>query len=125
MDNLALYVSVRGQYSAVPLLSSEEFSFGGNVSGRGYDPSEISGDQGVAATIELRYSGLPELWKMSPELFHLLRSGQSMERRPRHRCKDESAASAGAGCVLPENHFPAILPSPRRSPGRSARHIWA
>ena len=37
-----LKLTVRGQLSSGPLLSSEEFGVGGYYSGRGYDPSEIS-----------------------------------------------------------------------------------
>lgn len=44
-----------GQYSASPLLSSEQFSFGGSQFGRAYDPSEITGDHGVAGKLELQY----------------------------------------------------------------------
>ena len=50
-----LYGLVSGQYAFNPLLSSEEFGFGGGQVGRGYDPSEITGDRGVSASVELRY----------------------------------------------------------------------
>lgn len=46
--------ALQGQYSFDPLLSSEEFGFGGGQFGRGYDPSEITGDKGVSASFELR-----------------------------------------------------------------------
>jgi hemolysin activation/secretion protein len=46
---------VTGQYSYDPLFSSEEFGFGGAQMGRGYDSSEITGDRGIAGTLELRY----------------------------------------------------------------------
>jgi hemolysin activation/secretion protein len=36
------------------LLSSEQFGLGGSAYGRGYDPSEITGDNGVAAKFELQ-----------------------------------------------------------------------
>lgn len=48
--------AILGQYAFDPLLSSEEFGFGGSQYGRGYDPSEITGDKGFAATFELRRS---------------------------------------------------------------------
>ncbi len=48
------YVMLSGQYTAVPLLSSEEFGFGGGSIGRGYNPSEIAGDKGVAVSFEVR-----------------------------------------------------------------------
>ena len=45
---------VTGQHAFNPLLSSEEFGFGGAQAGRGYDSSEITGDHGIGATLELR-----------------------------------------------------------------------
>lgn len=45
----------RGQWAFVPLLSSEQFTFGGNPIGRGYDPAELIGDRGLSGSLELRY----------------------------------------------------------------------
>lgn len=50
--------SFSGQYSFDPLLSGEEFSYGGSRYGRGLDPSELTGDHGLSASAELRYRGL-------------------------------------------------------------------
>ena len=50
-----LYALVNGQYSFEPLLSAEEFGFGGSQIGRGYDPSEMTGDRGISGSLELRY----------------------------------------------------------------------
>lgn len=55
-----LYGAVSGQYAWTPLLSSEQFGYGGQAFGRAYDPSEITGNNGVATSLELRYIGLPE-----------------------------------------------------------------
>lgn len=43
------------QYSFDALLSSEEFGIGGSRFVRGYDPSEITGEQGLAMKLELQY----------------------------------------------------------------------
>lgn len=51
-----LLVAGQGQWSSVPLLSSEEFGVGGIGIGRGYDPSEIVGDDGIAGKIELQWN---------------------------------------------------------------------
>lgn len=51
-----IYALATGQYTNVPLLSSEEFGFGGDQMGRGYNPSEIAGDRAAALTLELRHS---------------------------------------------------------------------
>ena len=47
------------QAASGPLYSSEEFGYGGQNFGRAYDDSEITGDQGIAGSAELRYGGLP------------------------------------------------------------------
>jgi len=56
-NHISLYMSATGQYAFSQLLSSEEFGYGGAQYGRAYDPSEITGDHGVAALVELRYQG--------------------------------------------------------------------
>ena len=56
-DNVNLLVGARGQLASNALLSSEEFAVGGVYGfGRGYDPSEVTGDHGVAAKVELQWS---------------------------------------------------------------------
>ncbi|SFV88786.1 Hemolysin activation/secretion protein [hydrothermal vent metagenome] len=54
-DNFSLFLSSNWQFSDEPLFSSEEFSVGGRVFGKGYDLGEITGDKGIAANIELHY----------------------------------------------------------------------
>ncbi len=54
-------LNVRGQWAANPLLSSEEFGIGGLHIGRGYDPSEIVGDDGVAGKVELQWNEPTEI----------------------------------------------------------------
>lgn len=51
----SLYAMVEGQYTLQPLLVPMQFGFGGSVIGRGYDPSELIGNQGVAGVLEARY----------------------------------------------------------------------
>lgn len=50
------YVAAAGQYSPRTLLASEEFSATPLSFGRGYDPADLSGDRGIGATVELRYT---------------------------------------------------------------------
>ena len=54
-DHFALMLSGTGQISRDPLLSSEEFTVGGQSYGRAYDSGEITGDGGWAGVAELRY----------------------------------------------------------------------
>lgn len=56
----SVYTAFRGQYSCNPLLSAKQFGYGGPDFGRGYDPSEILGDSGVAGKLELRFDTRPE-----------------------------------------------------------------
>lgn len=55
-EDVNVQVTGRGQISNGPLLSSEEFAVGGILSGRGYDPSEIVGDEGVSGNVEAQWN---------------------------------------------------------------------
>lgn len=55
ISGLNLYAAAQGQYAFNRLLSSEEFGVGGSQYGRGYDPSEIAGENGIAVKLELQY----------------------------------------------------------------------
>ena len=52
---LSVQVSAIGQKSANSLLASEEFAVGGSRFGRAYDFAEITGEDGVAGSLEVRY----------------------------------------------------------------------
>lgn len=56
VGNTNLLVGVTGQLSDGPLFSSEEFGLGGINYGRGYDASEVTGDDGFAAKVELQWN---------------------------------------------------------------------
>lgn len=51
-----LLMGVQGQISNNPLYSTEEFGVGGAGLGRGYDPSEITGDEGVSGKVEVQWN---------------------------------------------------------------------
>lgn len=59
-------VRLNGQYSPQSLFSSEQMYLGGVYSVRGYQPSELLGDYGVAGSFELR-TPVPGLQKILPE----------------------------------------------------------
>jgi hemolysin activation/secretion protein len=63
ISGVSLLGAVTAQISDSPLVSSEEFSFGGRSFGRAYDPSQLSGDSGIATLLELRLPALPEMMK--------------------------------------------------------------
>ncbi len=54
-EDFAVWTAIKGQVSADPLLSAEEFDVGGSEFGRAYDFSELTGEDGLAASVELRY----------------------------------------------------------------------
>lgn len=54
-DRWSAEVGLRGQRAADGLLSAEEFRLGGSKFGRAYDPSELSGEHGIAGYVELKY----------------------------------------------------------------------
>ncbi len=56
-NSISLQTAIKGQLANGALLSAEEFGLGGaNGIGRGYDPSEIVGDDGVAGSLELQWA---------------------------------------------------------------------
>lgn len=55
-NSVNILFSGRGQKSHDPLLSSEEFGLGGISTVRGYDPSEVVGDDGIAGKVELQWN---------------------------------------------------------------------
>lgn len=89
--------SFHGQYAPHPLLSSEEFGYGGTDYGRAYDPSEITGDQGAAGSIELLYTSLLPIkdlnLKITPFAFYDIGKVWNEDKG----VKPISAASAGFG----------------------------
>lgn len=90
---------LRGQWSADPLLSSEEFGIGGINIGRGYDPSEIVGDDGVAAKLEVQWNK-PYQWDFvqNYQLFAFYDIGKVWQQDATASIdKVNSLASAGFG----------------------------
>jgi hemolysin activation/secretion protein len=54
-DAWSLKVAAAGQMASGPLLLSQQFYLGGWAFGRGYGSAEISGDNGIAGSVELRF----------------------------------------------------------------------
>ncbi len=86
-----------GQYAANRLLSEEEFGFGGANFGRGYDGSQILGDNGIAVKVELQYNdcvGLPGLDAYQPYIFY---DAGATESRAGGESQAKRASSTGVG----------------------------
>ncbi len=59
VPGLGLTLATRGQWAfGSALVAYEQFGLGGARFGRGYDPSEIAGDNGIAGTAELQWSAV-------------------------------------------------------------------
>jgi len=54
-DALSLKLSAASQTASRPLFTSQQFYLGGAAFGRGYGAAEISGDNGLAGSLELRF----------------------------------------------------------------------
>jgi hemolysin activation/secretion protein len=94
-QNWSFLAQAAGQWSDAPLFSAEEFGYGGGRFGRAYDPSEITGDHGLAGSLEFRYRGLP-LWhdaQFEPYVFYDLGKVWNKDTGG----QDISASSAGGG----------------------------
>lgn len=54
-DAWSVKLSGAGQWASGPLFTSQQFYLGGLAFGRGYGSAEISGDKGIAGSLELRF----------------------------------------------------------------------
>ena len=54
-DAWSLKLSAASQTASRPLFTSQQFYLGGAAFGRGYGAAEISGDNGLAGSLELRF----------------------------------------------------------------------
>jgi hemolysin activation/secretion protein len=54
-DAWSVKISAAGQIASGPLFTSQQFYLGGAAFGRGYGSAEISGDNGAAGSLELRF----------------------------------------------------------------------
>ena len=54
-DSWSVKLASAGQWASGPLFTSQQFYLGGMAFGRGYGSAEISGDNGIAGSVELRF----------------------------------------------------------------------
>jgi hemolysin activation/secretion protein len=98
-DNVSLALSLSGQVAGSPLLVPVQFGLGGSRFGRGYEPSELTGDDGVAGSVEGRYD-IPFVSDLfgRPQLYAFYDAGQVWNRAaPPGTPPQASLASAGGG----------------------------
>lgn len=97
-SGFALVAAATGQYAATSLLSSEEFGYGGSQYGRAYDSSEITGDSGAAAKLELQYTDqIEDLGLKYYQPFVFYDFGVTHDRDPVNQKATRTGASTGVG----------------------------
>lgn len=96
--DFGLLLTLAGQVSLDPLMSSEEFALGGSRFGRAYDFSEITGEHGVVGSLELRYGqALPLDWLPGVQLYGFYDWGAVWNDLSGGGTTRDSLSSAGAG----------------------------
>jgi len=117
MDGLNLYIAGTAQTAfGQRLLSPEQFGVGGSEFGRGYDPSEITGDSGFAVKTELQYNHIHTLkdYAIPTQYYTYWDFGKVWSKAPTW-VSSESLSSTGVGAhynvypdtyVSPEIAFP-------------------
>jgi len=111
--DFALLAAAQGQTAfGSALLSGEQFGLGGAAFGRGYDPSEVTGDDGIAGKLELQYTPDLELGHLRYTQFyafydvgeavteHAAVPGSGVKGLPGNGQTTGSLASAGFGTRL-------------------------
>ncbi|MEG1626481.1 ShlB/FhaC/HecB family hemolysin secretion/activation protein [Pseudomonas sp.] len=102
MDGLNLYMAATAQTSfGQALLSPEQFGVGGSEFGRGYDPSEITGDRGFAVKTELQYNRIHAFkdYAVPTQYYAFWDFGKVWSEEP-YWVPTQSLSSAGVGAHL-------------------------
>jgi hemolysin activation/secretion protein len=96
-DAWSLKLAAAGQAASGPLFTSQQFYLGGFAFGRGYGSAEISGDNGLAGSAELRFDQKTNLRYLSGyQIYGFVDSGVAWNDG--YRLSDGlSLTSAGAG----------------------------
>ncbi len=92
-----IFTAVSAQAASGTLYASEQFGYGGQAFGRAYDDSEITGDQGVAASAELRYAGFHSWHGFQPVPYEFYDIGAVWNEGQDSTMTYAMGSSAGAG----------------------------
>jgi hemolysin activation/secretion protein len=92
--------SAAGQAASAPLLASQEFILGGQLFGRGYDTAELTGDHGIAASLEIRFEQKTSDMIVKGYQVYAFVDGGAVRNLRVADDSTESLASAGAGIRL-------------------------
>jgi hemolysin activation/secretion protein len=100
-DLLSVTLAGRAQRATDALVSSEEFSLGGARFGRGFEYGELTGDDGIAGSVEFTIAPDIELaWVSSPQIYAFYDTGAVWNRNVVFGDARQSLSSAGAGIRL-------------------------
>ena len=117
-DAWSVKIAAAGQMASGPLFTSQQFYLGGVAFGRGYGSAEISGDNGIAGSFELRFDQKLNCRYLSGyQLYGFVDSRRGLERRLQHQATGLSLTSAGGGVRF---FLPTICRPTSASPCRSA-----
>lgn len=97
LSNWQGLIRAQGQFASRSLPSSEEFGFGGPIMGRGYDDSELTGDNGIASTLELSYMGQMKTSSLVPFRPYVFYDVGKVWNINAGQATNVSASSAGLG----------------------------
>jgi hemolysin activation/secretion protein len=98
-----LQAAIVGQWTSDSLLASEEFGLGGSSFGRAFDPSEITGDEGLAAKVELfKTISLGGVSSIEPYVFYETGFVRQVDPLPAEPVRD-SIGAAGVGVRIAAN----------------------
>nr|VFJ52711.1 MAG: Hemolysin activation/secretion protein [Candidatus Kentron sp. DK] len=102
LEKWSAYGAIEGQISADPLLASEECGIGGRYMGRAYDSSEITGENCIGASFELRrdIGGSPIEWLPDSQGYLFYDIGKVEQKGNPIGQTDESLSSLGAGLTF-------------------------
>jgi hemolysin activation/secretion protein len=127
-DAWSLKLAAAGQTASGPLFTSQQFYLGGIAFGRGYGSAEISGDNGLAGSAELRFDQKTSLQYLSGyQIYGFVDSGAAWNDG--YRLSDGlSLISAGAGVRLfladgLQADIGAAAPLSYRAPDNSTRSV--
>lgn len=97
-EGFGLLVAAEGQFSPHLLVAGEEYGVGGKLYGRAFDSSEITGDKGGSAKIELQYTPDIDLGPVrTVQVFTYADYGRAWTYDSTDQPARQSLATVGAG----------------------------
>lgn len=120
-NHFSAHLAASGQLVATPLLSPEECGYGGKEFGRAFDPSEITGDDCVLVSGEVRFDPpVPDSPFGKPELYAFADYGRVFRIAPSVGTPTmDAGASAGFGARLKGDHYDLDLAAAKPLFGRA------